>query len=358
MFIPLGINHVIRGWPRVTIAIIATCVAMQVASMFIGPSAADISQYARSHALELAQALDQTDDGGKAPDVDALVDRMIDDVYDYADGNPAYRFGYRPKQGMSHRLITYAFAHGGWLHLIGNMIFLWLAGAALEDRWGRARFVAFYAAGAVVSALGYAALGANPQIILVGASGAVAALMGAFLILFAKTEIHLWYFFLLRWGRVDVRAYVALPLWLLSQVFFAQVNTVGEESGGVAYTAHVVGFIFGAVVAIASLALARKTEQPAAASSKDESAAAPPLRRAANNVAQQTPSTSRPPTTATGTTLPTTSPTASAAPPPVIATVPASAIRDSQPSLRPGAATSDSDTVDNKAGTDRPQFLR
>lgn len=355
MIIPLGINHVIRGWPRVTIAIITACVALQLASMFIGPSEADIQSYAQTHALELAQSLEQTDDGAKVPDLDAIVDRMIDDVYDYADGNPTFRLGYRPKQGLSSRLLTYAFAHGGWLHLIGNMIFLWLAGAALEDRWGRARFVAFYAAGAVVSALGYVALGANPQIILIGASGAVAALMGAFLILFAKTEIHLWYFFLLRWGRFDVRAYVALPLWLLGQFFSAHGNTVGEESGGVAYTAHIIGFLFGAIVAIASLALARKSAQPAAASSKNAMAEAAPHRAAA----PQARPTSQPSMTPVIATAPTVSPstTAAAAPHPVIATVPASAIRDSQPSMRPTASTAEPSDSPEDAGADRPKFL-
>jgi membrane associated rhomboid family serine protease len=260
VIIPLGINHVIRGWPRVTIAIIVACVAMQLASTFVGPSETEIQTYARMHAAELAQAID---DNAATTDVDALVDRMVDDVYDYASSNPAYRFGYRPKQGLSYRLLTYAFAHGGWLHLIGNMLFLWLAGAALEDRWGRARFAAFYGAGAVVAGVGFALLGANPQTLLVGASGAVAALMGAFLILFAKTEIHIVYFLVVRWGRIDVKAYLALPLWLLSQVLYAKTNSV-EAGSSVAYTAHIVGFIFGVAVAWLTLLFERISSQPAA----------------------------------------------------------------------------------------------
>lgn len=149
------------------------------------------------------------------------------------------------------RLITYltsTFLHGGWLHLIGNMWFLWLAGFVLEDTWGRPLYLVFYLIGGAAATQFHA--WTNPASIVpcVGASGAVAALMGAFLVRFPKMKIEmLWIYFFFRTRRFQAPAYALLPLWLLMEVFY---GTLFGRMSGVAHWAHVGGFIFGAVGAV------------------------------------------------------------------------------------------------------------
>jgi membrane associated rhomboid family serine protease len=160
-------------------------------------------------------------------------------------------YGYRPGAPM-FTLITYAFLHGGWLHLIGNLLFLYLCGCNMEDRWGPLLWVAFYLIGGIFSALTWRLFHPNTVQYLIGASGAIAAAMGAFLIVHYKAEIRIWYFimFFLRplWGEVTLKAFWALPLWLLAQLFW-----LGFEgpSSPIAHSAHVGGFLVGMVWAIA-----------------------------------------------------------------------------------------------------------
>lgn len=160
--------------------------------------------------------------------------------------------GYVPADGVGLTLILYAFAHGGFTHLFGNMIFLWCMGVNLETRWGTPTYAAVYLSGAVVSGLAYGSLHAGSTIPLVGASGAIATLMGCFLVSLFKTRIKFWYllFFLFRvkTGTFKVPAYVVLPLWFLSDLLGAYAEAHGA-GGGVAYSAHVGGFLLGITVA-------------------------------------------------------------------------------------------------------------
>ncbi|MBI3404672.1 MAG: rhomboid family intramembrane serine protease [Acidobacteria bacterium] len=150
-----------------------------------------------------------------------------------------------------YRYFSASFLHGGWFHLIFNMWFLWLAGAKMEDVWGRPIYSAFYAAACVVSLMAHAAVMQNSIAPLIGASGAVAALMGAFLVRFMKTKIHFVFIYFLgivpRFWRFAAPAFVMLPLWLLTQIFWASLSPEGD---GVAYWAHIGGFAFGAVVTL------------------------------------------------------------------------------------------------------------
>ncbi|MBS1123452.1 MAG: rhomboid family intrarane serine protease [Deltaproteobacteria bacterium] len=155
-------------------------------------------------------------------------------------------FGYVTGSGLGTSLITSAFVHGGWLHLIGNMLFLLLAGAALEDRWGAVRFVAFYLLGAAAATLTFDFMYHGEPTLLVGASGAVATTMGAFLVCFARTKITLWYWFYRSTGTFQMAAYLALPLWLAEQLLL----TSFERGSDVAYDAHIGGFAFGSAVAL------------------------------------------------------------------------------------------------------------
>jgi membrane associated rhomboid family serine protease len=141
--------------------------------------------------------------------------------------------------------LTANFLHGGILHLVGNMWFLWLAGFVLEDLWGRWIYSVFYLIAGAAALQFYAWTDPTSIIPTVGASGAVAALMGAFLARLPKMKIEMAWLFWFRLYRFKAAAYWLLPLWLLGEIFFGSLG-----SSSVAHWAHVGGFLFGAVAAI------------------------------------------------------------------------------------------------------------
>src|SRR6266478_3854185 len=158
------------------------------------------------------------------------------------------RYAFIPAHPQPISYITANFLHGGWMHIIGNMWFLWLAGAILHDALPILIYPIFYfLAGAMALQLH---AWANPGSLAatLGASGAVAALMGAFLVRFPKTKIEMiWLFgFGFRSYRFQARAYWLLPLWLVMEIFS---GSIFGGSSGVAHWAHVGGFVFGAIAA-------------------------------------------------------------------------------------------------------------
>ncbi len=178
----------------------------------------------------------------------AQLDALCADVTSALDDSPLRRFGYIPKQGNALGLLTSQFMHAGWMHLLFNMWFLWLCGCNLEDKWGRAVFVPFYLSAGVVSALVHHLASPMSDVPLVGASGAIAGAMGAFLVSFTKTKIRFFWFYGFRWGTFDAAAYIMLPLWLAEQLVYGLVAT-SSGGDGVAYWAHVGGFVYGVAFA-------------------------------------------------------------------------------------------------------------
>ncbi len=142
--------------------------------------------------------------------------------------------------------LTSMFLHGGWLHLIGNMWFLWLFGNNVEDSMGRAPFVLFY----LLSGLGAAAtqtlLTPTSAVPMVGASGAISGVMGAYVILYPTVQVHMLIVLVVFITRIVVPAYLMLGYWFLLQLVQGAAS-VGS-SGGVAFWAHVGGFITGALL--------------------------------------------------------------------------------------------------------------
>jgi membrane associated rhomboid family serine protease len=142
--------------------------------------------------------------------------------------------------------LTSMFLHGGWLHLIGNMWFLWLFGNNVEDSMGRAPFVLFY----LLSGLGAAAtqilLSPTSAIPMVGASGAISGVMGAYVILYPTVQVHMLIVLVVFITRIVVPAYLMLGYWFLLQLVQGAAS-VGSN-GGVAFWAHVGGFITGALL--------------------------------------------------------------------------------------------------------------
>jgi membrane associated rhomboid family serine protease/Tfp pilus assembly protein PilF len=163
-----------------------------------------------------------------------------------------WTYGYVPADPNPLGLFTSMFLHAGWLHLLGNLLFLWLAGGRLEDRWGRVFFPAFYLVCGVAAALLHAAMIPESRVPMVGASGAIAGLMGALLIHLVTRRSRLLsglivIFWLIYWSCIFAMPdYVVLPPWLLQQFSLARSGTAGD----IAVWAHLGGFASGAVIVL------------------------------------------------------------------------------------------------------------
>ncbi len=178
-------------------------------------------------------------------------DRLFEEFKTAGESSLLLRFGFVPERKNILGAITHQFIHGGIFHLVFNMFFLWLAAVKLEEIWSRPLFLGAYlffgVAGAVTHAIAHPAGTAA----LIGASGAVAGLMGAFTIRLARVKIRFfyayWFFLKPRVGTFEAPAYFMLPIWFVSQLFFALLLKTGE----VAYWAHIGGFVAGAALAVA-----------------------------------------------------------------------------------------------------------
>ena len=151
-------------------------------------------------------------------------------------------------------LVTSLFLHGGLVHLLGNLIYLWVFGDAVEDVLGHTRFFLFYLACGAAGSLGHTILFPTSTIPSIGASGSIAGILGAFLILQNKARIVTLFPLVVYWAMAEIPAIVFLPVWFLMQFFngFLSIQAARgtQEVAGVAWWAHVGGFLFGAVVAI------------------------------------------------------------------------------------------------------------
>ena len=147
-----------------------------------------------------------------------------------------------PAKSVLAALFTSMFLHGGLLHLGGNMLYLWVFGNNIEDTKGKAVYLLFYLAAGIVATLAHVALDPGSTIPLVGASGAIAGVMGAYLVLFPRVQIRSLIIFFLIMFR-DIQARWLLGIWFVSQFF------IGQDSG-VAWAAHVGGFVFGVLAGL------------------------------------------------------------------------------------------------------------
>jgi membrane associated rhomboid family serine protease len=148
-----------------------------------------------------------------------------------------------PGRQISH-LFTSMFLHGSWLHLLGNMWFLWIFGNNVEDSMGRIRFIAFYLLCGLTAAFGQILANPDSAIPMVGASGAISGVMGAYLVLYPKVRVYAIVplgFFL---TSMALPAWVMLGYWFLIQ-FVSGLVSMGGEMGGVAFWAHIGGFVAG-----------------------------------------------------------------------------------------------------------------
>ncbi|HEY3311617.1 MAG TPA: rhomboid family intramembrane serine protease [Anaerolineales bacterium] len=146
-------------------------------------------------------------------------------------------------------IFTGMFMHAGFTHLAGNMLYLWIFGDNVEDNMGAAKYLAFYLLGGMVASIAHIITNPGSQIPTVGASGAIAAVLGAYLVLYPHsrvlTFIPLGFFMRL----TAVPAYIVLGLWFILQLFSGVLSLGGPDVGGVAFWAHIGGFLAGVVMA-------------------------------------------------------------------------------------------------------------
>ncbi|MEM9754945.1 MAG: rhomboid family intramembrane serine protease [Pseudomonadota bacterium] len=147
-----------------------------------------------------------------------------------------------------HTLVTSMFLHGGWLHLAGNMLFLWIFGDNIEDLLGHVGYLLFYLASGVAAAAGQWIADPNSTIPVVGASGAIAGVMGAYLLMFPRARVDILVFLLFFIRVFTIPAWVVLGLWFALQIVSAFATD--PNMGGVAYWAHAIGFIAGFLLII------------------------------------------------------------------------------------------------------------
>ena len=157
-----------------------------------------------------------------------------------------------PEQIVSgHRwitILTAMFMHGSWSHIIGNMVFLWAFAPEIEDAMGRARYLVFYLLGGVVAMLAQVLANPHSTVPNLGASGAIAAVMGAFIVTYPRDQIKSLLFIFVFVRVTFIPAALLIGFWFLTQLVHAG-EVAQAQTGGVAYLAHVGGFIFGVLTA-------------------------------------------------------------------------------------------------------------
>ena len=180
-------------------------------------------------------------------ELDAMTKQLVQMV---REAEPNERFGYVPAHPTTVTLLASMFLHAGLMHLIGNLLFFFCSGPFIEDVFGRPLFAALYLSGGIMAAWAHAWASPGSVVPLIGASGAIAAIMGAYLVRFYRSKVE--FFFMPFWWRPTlsfrffIPAFVVLPLWFLWQFYQA---TDDKGGAGVAFWAHVGGFAYGAVIA-------------------------------------------------------------------------------------------------------------
>src|SRR5262245_56692304 len=155
-----------------------------------------------------------------------------------------YVYGVVPGDFSPPTLITSMFLHGSWSHVIGNMWFLWIFGDNVEDRMGHGRFVLFYLICGVGAAVGHVAMDTASMLPTIGASGAIAGVMGAYVVLYPRSRVLTLVPLIIYWEIIELPAMILLGFWFVLQLFSAGAGAIaatsGSERGGIAFVAHVV----------------------------------------------------------------------------------------------------------------------
>ena len=177
---------------------------------------------------------------------------------DYSRNQFIALWGLTPDNFSVLNIFTSMFLHGGWLHVLGNMWFLWIFGDNIEDILGHGKYLLFYLLCGVVAALTQTFMTEGSRVPMIGASGAIAGVMGAYMVKFPRARIDTIVFIFIFFTRIDVPAWLMLIYWFAVQ-FFSGVGSIGYSTasqGGTAFFAHVGGFLSG--IALVNLLGARE----------------------------------------------------------------------------------------------------
>lgn len=194
-----------------------------------------------------------------APTATYLIMAICIGVFAYGEATETSRvlvedYGYLPSRlgegGTAGYLglVTHMFLHGGWLHLIVNMIVLWSFGRGLEPVMGAFRFIVLYLATGVLAALAHGFVNELSNVILIGASGAIAGVLGAYLVLYPRARILSLVPIIFFFTFIEVPALLFLLFWFASQVFSGVLSLGGASGSGIAWWAHIGGFVFGVLM--------------------------------------------------------------------------------------------------------------
>jgi len=160
-------------------------------------------------------------------------------------------YGVVPADFAAPTLITSMFLHGSWMHVIGNMWYLWIFGDNVEDRLGHGRFIVFYLLCGIAAALGQIAIDPLSTLPTIGASGAIAGVMGAYFVLYPHSRVLTLIPWIIFWEVIELPAVILLAFWFLLQLIggAGQIAATShtQGSGGVAFAAHVAGFVVGMI---------------------------------------------------------------------------------------------------------------
>jgi membrane associated rhomboid family serine protease len=161
-------------------------------------------------------------------------------------------YGVVPADFHATTLITSMFLHGGWMHVLGNMWYLWIFGDNVEDRLGHGRFIVFYLLCGIIAALGQMAIDPESTLPTIGASGAIAGVMGAYFVIYPRSRVLTLIPLIIFWEIIELPAIVLLGFWFVMQLFSAGTIaiTASTGGGGVAFAAHVAGFVVGMIVGV------------------------------------------------------------------------------------------------------------
>jgi membrane associated rhomboid family serine protease len=242
---PLKDNIPTDRFPIVTVAIIAICVAVfvwQQPSGFSGVNDKKVVEYGAipyeiTHPGENCEPAQVIDSSGQSHTVPLCPNQ------------PEFKPPAPSQLPAWMTIFTAMFMHGGFLHIIGNMLFLWIFGNNVEDSMGPLRFIAFYLLGGVAAAGLQVAVGPESATPLVGASGAIAGVLGGYILLYPRARVLTLVFIIFLVTLFELPAVVVLGLWFLQQIYFGAAGLADPTGGGggVAYFAHIGGFAFGLI---------------------------------------------------------------------------------------------------------------
>jgi membrane associated rhomboid family serine protease len=169
-------------------------------------------------------------------------------------------YGVVPARLQGGTLLTSMFLHGSWMHVIGNMWYLWIFGDNVEDRVGHGRFIIFYLLCGVAASVGHILMDPESTLPTIGASGAIAGVMGAYFVLYPRSRVLTLIPLVIFWEVIEVPAIMLLGFWFLMQLFSAGAIAVTSSTGGggIAFMAHIAGFLCG----VGGIFLFRQRQRP------------------------------------------------------------------------------------------------